>query len=61
MTWWQVFITFWVVGVGARVDEQLKQDREFTYGVGLAIRIGVDLAFTVGALLLVSTWAGISW
>lgn len=61
MTWWQVFITFWVVGVGARVDEKLKQDREFTRGAGLAIRIGVDLAFTVGAWLLVSTWAGISW
>lgn len=61
MTWWQVFIVFWIVGFSSRLDEKLKQDREFRYGLGLAIRFVIDLALTVGAWLLVSTWAGISW
>jgi hypothetical protein len=61
MTWWQVFIVFWVYGIGARVDDRLSQDRDFKHGVGLAMRIFVWAGFTVGAWLLVSTWAGITW
>lgn len=61
MTWWQVLLTFWVYGTGVRVDEKLSQDKDFKHGVGLVLRIIVGLAFTVGAWLLVSTWAGISW
>lgn len=61
MTWWQVFICFWVYGIGARVDDRLSQDNDFKHGVGLVLRILVWLIFTVGAWVLVDAWAGISW
>lgn len=61
MTWWQVLLTFWVVGIGTRVDEKLSQDDDFKSGMGLAMRVGVYLIFMVGAWLMVNAWAGISW
>ena len=61
MTWWQVLLTFWVVGIGTRLDEKLNQDREFKYGMGLAMRVGVYLIFMAGAWLMVNAWAGVTW
>lgn len=61
MTWWQVVLTFWVVGVGARVDDRLNQDSDFKSGLGLVMRLVVYLIFMVGAWLMIDAWAGISW
>ena len=61
ITWWQVLIVFFVYGTGARLDEKLSQDSDFRHGAGLLLRIISVAAFTVGAWLLLNTWAGISW
>lgn len=61
MTWWQALICFWVYGTGARVDEKLSQDADFRHGVGFVLRLLVNAGFTAGALILLDTWAGISW
>lgn len=63
ITWWQVLIVFFLVGLQARLDEKLSQDPDFKRGVGLLLRFVVTTAIYVGAWLLLGAWVpgGINW
>lgn len=57
MTWWQAFLVFTIYGTGARVDALLYTESDF----GWFARLIINLPFTVGAYLLINTWAGLYW
>lgn len=57
MSFWQILIIFWIVGISSRVDYALWQDEDFSWW----LRLIISTILILPAWVLMNVWVGITW